>query len=71
MTYTESLTYRQYTPIRCADGETGLLVRWARDSVGVQVVAEPDLRWIPLTRLKNLDPPYGALYEVPERGSTI
>ena len=75
MTYEESLTYRQYTPVQCADNETGLLIRWANDSVGVQVyrgnVPEEYLRWIPLNRLKDLNPPYGALYEVPERGGVL
>lgn len=40
-------------PIRLADGKVGLIIRLlsASNEVGAQVPLEPDIRWIPFSRI--------------------
>ena len=58
MTKDELLSYEANTPVRLADGNFGLLIRYGDTAAGVQVPGEDA---IPLTRLIDLG--NGALQE--------
>lgn len=63
MTFAELLAVADNTPVRCADGRHGLLIRWWEDtaSAGVQVPGEEDIREIPAHTLTAVGD--GALVE--------
>lgn len=66
MTFAELLEVSDRTPVRCADGRYGLLIRWFEDtaSAGVQVPGEEDIREIPVHKLTAVGD--GALVEEPQ-----
>lgn len=56
MTFDELLKCDHNTPVRCADGALGVLIRWHEKSrsAGVQVPGEETIRVIPASRLVNV-----------------